>query len=252
MTVLDGVYTLPFVVRTGGTIEVTIILTKDFYQTQQITYTFRSDFSAEQILAQNLALGGGFIFIFLAIAIIAYAKHFAIPWIIRQLNKMIAALAKGKVPSPVKVRSREDLVLEIINEELKPSTLEKELEDVPGPSIEAVTQQQNNHKEKCPGTGDLKMAEKTCGLCGEHSGFEAHIEHLCAYKKKLSDSGGTIERIWTALDSKIGEGLLITFTVLFLTLLGTLYGLTYRTQNQILSEMSAIKTDIAVIKEKVK
>jgi hypothetical protein len=138
MTALEGIYTLPFVVRTGGTIEVTIILTKDLYQTQQITYTFRSDLSAEQILAQQLALGGGFIFIFLAIAIVAYAKHFAIPWIIRVLNKMIAALAKGRVPSAPKVRTREDLVLEIVNEELKPLGLSKELEDVPGPSIEAV------------------------------------------------------------------------------------------------------------------
>ncbi|MHA2118722.1 MAG: hypothetical protein ACW98J_07370, partial [Candidatus Thorarchaeota archaeon] len=138
MTVIDGVYTLPFVVRDGGTIIVTVEFTKDQFQTQRIIFTLRSDFSAEQILAQNLALGGGFIFIFLAIAIVAYAKHFAIPWIIRVLNKMIAALAKGRVPSAVKVRTREDLVLEIINEELKPSTLSKELEDVPGPSIEAI------------------------------------------------------------------------------------------------------------------
>jgi hypothetical protein len=160
MTILDGVYTLPFVVRTGGTIEVTIIFTKDLHQTQQITYTFRSDFSAEQILAQNLALGGGFIFIFLAIAIIAYAKHFAIPWIIRVLNKMIAALAKGRVPSPVKVRTREDLVLEIVNEELKPSALEKELEDIPGPSIEAIVPEIEDLLERLAeitGLGEIEL-----------------------------------------------------------------------------------------------
>jgi hypothetical protein len=138
MTVDNGVYTLPFVVRDGGTITVTVEFTKDLFQTQRIVFTLRSDFSAEQILTQNLMLTGGFIFIFLAIAIVAYAKHFAIPWIIRVLNKMIAALSKGRVPSPVKVRTREDLVLEIINEELKPSTLSKELEDVPGPSIETI------------------------------------------------------------------------------------------------------------------
>ncbi|MFW9803316.1 MAG: hypothetical protein ACFFFC_11720, partial [Candidatus Thorarchaeota archaeon] len=136
--VIDGVYTFPFVVRTGGTINVTITFTKDLYFSQQITFTLKSDFSDEQILAQNLALTGGFLFIFVAIGIVAYVKHFAIPWIIRQLNKMIAALAKGRVPSAPKVRAREDLVLEIINEELKPSGLGKELEDVPGPSIEAV------------------------------------------------------------------------------------------------------------------
>ncbi|MHA2386584.1 MAG: hypothetical protein ACXAEE_10295, partial [Candidatus Thorarchaeota archaeon] len=113
-----------------------------------------------QILAQNLALGGGFIFIFLAIAIIAYAKHFAIPWIIRVLNKMIAALAKGKVPSPVKVRTREDLVLEIVNEELKPSALEKELEDIPGPSIEAIVPEIEDLLERLAeitGLGEIEL-----------------------------------------------------------------------------------------------
>ncbi|MFW9913100.1 MAG: hypothetical protein ACFFEU_11545, partial [Candidatus Thorarchaeota archaeon] len=136
--VIDGVYKFPYVVRAGGTINVTITFTKDLYFSQQITFTLKSDYSDEQILTQRLALGGGFLFIFAAIAIVAYVKHFAIPWIIRQLNKMIAALAKGRVPSAPKVRAREDLVLETINEELKPSGLVKELEDVPGPSIEAV------------------------------------------------------------------------------------------------------------------
>ncbi len=121
-----------------------------------------------------------------------------------------------------------------------------------GPSSEAVTQQPNSHKEKCPGTGDLKMADKNCGLCGEHSGFKADIRTLCKFKDEMSGPGGTTERIWQALDGKIGKGLLITFTILFLGLLGTLYGLTYRTQHQILDQMSSIKVDIAVIKEKVK
>jgi hypothetical protein len=160
MTVIDGVYTLPFVVREGGTIIVTVEFTKDLFQTQIITFTLHSDFSAEQILTQNLMLTGGFIFIFLAIAIVAYAKHFAIPWIIRQLNKMIAALAKGKVPSPIKVRNREDLVLEIVNEELLPSGLSKELEDVPGPSIEAVVPEIEDLLERLAeitGLGEIEL-----------------------------------------------------------------------------------------------
>ena len=96
------------------------------------------------------------------------------------------------------------------------------------------------------------MGDKGCVLCGDIIRVKAHIEHLCAYKSKLSESGGTIERIWAALDNKIGKGLLITFAVLIMGLITTLYGLTYRTQHQILDQMSTIKTDIAVIKEKVK
>ena len=96
------------------------------------------------------------------------------------------------------------------------------------------------------------MGDKNCELCGEHSGFKENIRELCEFKKKMSAPGGTTERIWQALDGKIGKGLLITFTILILGLLGTLYGLTYKTQQQILNEMSTIKTDIAVIKEKIK
>jgi len=54
------------------------------------------------------------------------------------------------------------------------------------------------------------------------------------------------------METKVGRGLLITFTILILGLLGTLYGLTYRTQYKILNEMTCIKIDLAVIKEKVK
>lgn len=96
------------------------------------------------------------------------------------------------------------------------------------------------------------MSEENCGLCGEHSGFRSDIRTLCKFKDKMSAPGGATERLWSALDTKIGKGLLITFTILILGLLGTLYGLTYRTQHQILIEMSSIKIDIAVIKEKVK
>ncbi|MFX1261339.1 MAG: hypothetical protein ACFFAZ_04565 [Promethearchaeota archaeon] len=157
---LDGVYTFPYVVREGGTITVTITFTKDLYFSQQITFTLKSDYSEEQLLTQRLAVGGGFLFILLAIGIVAYVKHFAIPWIIRQLNKMIAALAKGKVPRAPKVRAREDLVLEIVNEELKPSGLAKELEDVPGPSIEAVVPEVEDlleHLAQITGLGEVEL-----------------------------------------------------------------------------------------------
>jgi hypothetical protein len=88
--------------------------------------------------------------------------------------------------------------------------------------------------------------------CDDHSGFKANINELCEFKRNLSGPEGTLQRIFDHMETKVGRGLLITFTILILGLLGTLYGLTYRTQYKILNEMTLIKIDLAVIKEKVK
>jgi len=133
-----GTYRMEFYANTGGTFEVTVTLSKELHQTQVVRFIINSDFSAEQIFTRNATMAGGFLFIFLAIGIVAYVKHFSIPKMIRILNKMIAALASGKVPRPAKVPTREETVLTIVNEELSPSGLAKTGEDIPGPSIEAV------------------------------------------------------------------------------------------------------------------
>ncbi|MDY6789861.1 MAG: hypothetical protein SWH54_01215 [Thermodesulfobacteriota bacterium] len=96
------------------------------------------------------------------------------------------------------------------------------------------------------------MTDKNNEFCGQHSGHEAKLKELCKFKDRMTDPGGTIDNIKQTLNSKIGKGLLITFTILILGLITTLYGLNYRTQHQILDQMSTIKTDIAVIKEKIK
>ncbi|MHA2140254.1 MAG: carboxypeptidase-like regulatory domain-containing protein [Candidatus Thorarchaeota archaeon] len=156
----DGVYEIPITVLGAGTMTIDITFSRGQFESQTIRIEIKSNPSEGAILAQNLMVGGGFIFIFLAIAIVAYAKHFAIPWIIRALNKMIAALGKGRVPSPVSVRSRDVLVLEIINEEIMPVGLDKDIEDVEGPSIEAVVPEIEDLLERLAeitGLGDVEL-----------------------------------------------------------------------------------------------
>ena len=89
-------------------------------------------------------------------------------------------------------------------------------------------------------------------ICNKHSGIASDIKTLCKFKDNMINSGGTIERLEKAIDSKLGKSLLIAFVVMFLGLFGTLYGLTYVTQGEILSEMSVIQSDVAVIKSKIK
>lgn len=80
---------------------------------------------------------------------------------------------------------------------------------------------------------------------------EANINELCRYKDTLSTSGGTIDRLWGAMETKIGKGMLITFAILLLSLLTTLYGLSYTTQAQTQQDIRHIQTDVAVIKEQI-
>jgi hypothetical protein len=156
----NGIYEIPITVIGAGTMTIDITFSRGQFESQSIRIEIKSNPSEGAILAQNLMVGGGFIFVFLAIAIVAYAKHFAIPWMIRVMNKMIAALAKGRVPSPVSVRNRDEMVLEIINEEIKPAGLGKELEDVGGPSIEAVVPEIEDLLERLAeitGLGDVEL-----------------------------------------------------------------------------------------------
>lgn len=96
------------------------------------------------------------------------------------------------------------------------------------------------------------MGDK-CDQCPEHSGHRENIRELCNFKNKMTDSGtGTIDRLWEAVETKISKGMLVVFTIAILGLLGTLFGLVYHSNQKLFLEMSAIKTDIAVIKEKVK
>jgi len=177
-----GVYRLEFFANTGGTFEVTVTFAKDLHETQVQTFMINSDFSDEQIFTRNLTMAGGFIFIFLAIGIVAYVKHFSIPKMIRILNKMIAALASRKIPKAASVPTREETVLLIVNEELSPSGLTKTMEDIPGPSIEAVV----------PEVEDL--LEHLAAITGlDDSSLEAFRQDLA--RMKASERPGFIREV---------------------------------------------------------
>ncbi|MFX0044347.1 MAG: hypothetical protein ACFE8Z_00725, partial [Candidatus Hermodarchaeota archaeon] len=177
-----GTYRLEFFSNAGGTFEVTVTFSKELHETQVVTFIINSDFSEEQIFTRNVTMAGGFIFIFLAIGIVAYVKHFSIPKMIRILNKMIAALAAGNIPKPANVPTREETVLEIVNEELSPSGLAKTEEDIPGPSIEAVV----------PEVEDL--LEHLAAITGlDESSLEAFRQDLA--RMKASERPGFIREV---------------------------------------------------------
>jgi len=135
----DGVYTLYFRSLQQGSHIITITFGKDGYQSQIIHITVQSDISAQQQFQQNLAIGGGFGILLIAMFIIGYVRIWSIPVLIRALDRMIRALKKGRIPKPPKVSSRQSIAMAIVNEELAALKLQKPPEDIaPEPIITTV------------------------------------------------------------------------------------------------------------------
>ena len=135
----DGVYTLFFQARVGRTFYVTITFEKDGYVSDFIILTIKSDISAEQQFQQTLMIGGGTMLVFIALLIVAYVRVYSIPKQLRELARMIRALAKGRIPKPASAPARQALVMDMVNEELAPLKLKKdETEVAPEPIITTV------------------------------------------------------------------------------------------------------------------
>ena len=90
-----------------------------------------------------------------------------------------------------------------------------------------------------------------CDIFKEWSGLQTKVRENTDHRKTVTASGGTFERIWVAINSKISRGFLITVTVLIVGLVGTLFGLVYQSNIEILSDFGTIKADIRVIKTRL-
>ena len=59
-----------------------------------------------------------------------YFRVLSVPRLLRIIRKMIAALAKGRIPKPADVPNRREMLLSIMNEDLEPIHLRKTLDDI--------------------------------------------------------------------------------------------------------------------------
>ncbi|MHA2044202.1 MAG: hypothetical protein ACW99G_05380 [Candidatus Thorarchaeota archaeon] len=126
----NGVYTLYFQANAGRTFSVTITLAKEDHVTAFVTYTIRSDISAAQQFQQAITVGGGSALILVALLIVAYVRIWSVPKQIREMNRMIRALSKGRIPKAPSAPSRKDLSMEIINEEIESVKLKKDEDEI--------------------------------------------------------------------------------------------------------------------------
>jgi len=132
----NGTYQLYFTVIGSNQFTIKIGFEKeDYFTPEPLIFTINSDITEEQRLQQVIGYLGGFSFFVIALALALYVRIWSIPWIIRALNRLISMLSKGRVPKPVDVRTRTELVSEFVNDELKPVGIQKEIEDITGYSI---------------------------------------------------------------------------------------------------------------------
>ncbi len=126
----NGVYTLHFQTNAGRTFQITITFQKNDYESEVITFIIQSDITAAQAFQQALIVGGGTSLIIVALLIVAYVRVWSVPKQIRELNRMIRALAKRRVPKPARAPDRQDMAMEIVNEEIDPMRLTKDESEV--------------------------------------------------------------------------------------------------------------------------
>jgi hypothetical protein len=156
---VDGTYTLYFYSSAGGTNFIDISIVKDGYDAQQARVRVQSDISAEQSFQQLLTVGGGFGILIVVLLLVGYVKVWSIPKQIREMNRMIRALAKGRVPKPASAPSRQGMVMVVVNEEIASMHIQKPPEDIAPEPIVTTIPEVNELLEELASITGLGAAE---------------------------------------------------------------------------------------------
>jgi hypothetical protein len=59
-----------------------------------------------------------------------YFRVLSVPRLLRIIRRMIAALAKGRIPKPADVPDRREMLLHLMNEDLEPVNIHKSMDDI--------------------------------------------------------------------------------------------------------------------------
>ena len=193
-TAVGGTYQLNFLVQNGGVFNVSIQFSRGEYASAAITLNIESDLTAEQVLIQNITYGGGFLLLLVAAGLFYYVRYYSVPRQIRAMNKMIKALAAGKIPKPAEAPTRLLILLGIVNEELHPTPIRKTESDVAGESIEAHIPEINELLDR--------LAEITGLGAVELNAFRADLA-----KMRASERPGFIREVIAQEEARRAESL---------------------------------------------
>jgi hypothetical protein len=127
---LNGTYTLAFRAPDLAYYNLRIILSKVDYQSFEVEYDIYAELTTEQ-----KALVTGFQFgtiglLFIAALGALYFRVLSIPRLLRIIRSMIRSLTKGRIPKPADVPQRRQMLLAMMNVDLKQVGIEKSIDDV--------------------------------------------------------------------------------------------------------------------------
>jgi hypothetical protein len=105
-------------------------LTNPSYQVGIANITIFADLSTEDELTQHVTTAGELLFAALLSFFILWWRILSVPRTLRKVRNMIKALEKGKTISPGEGRTRRELILDLMNEDLEPVNIVKTLDDV--------------------------------------------------------------------------------------------------------------------------
>ena len=126
----NGTYTLAFRAPDLAYYDLRIIFSKVDYHSFQVEYNVYTEFTPEQ---QALVAGfqyGAIILVFLAAIGALYFRVLAVPRLLRIIRRMVSQISKGRIPKPADVPLRRQMLLSVMNEDLKPVGIQKSVTDV--------------------------------------------------------------------------------------------------------------------------
>ena len=126
----NGTYTIAFRAPVLAYYSLRIILSKVDYQDAEVNLDIYTRYSPEQEALVAAFRNGTILLLLLAAFGALYFRVLSVPKLLRIIRRMIGSLSRGKIPKPADVPQRRQMLLAMMNEDLKPIRIEKSEEDV--------------------------------------------------------------------------------------------------------------------------
>ena len=92
--------------------------------------------------------------------------------------------------------------------------------------------------------------EMDCKDCKHVPRIDKQLEELTKFKDRMTN--GTMARVWEGIEAKVSRPVIVTVFVVMVGFVGTLFGLVYHTQNEVLNQISQLNTRVAVFEAQIK
>ena len=126
----NGTYAIAFRAPVLALYSLKIILSRVSYQDAEVNLDVYTRFSPEQEALVAWFRNGTMLLVLFAALGALYFRVLSVPKLLRIIRRMIGSLSKGKIPKPADVPQRRQMLLAMMNDDLKPIRIQKTEEDV--------------------------------------------------------------------------------------------------------------------------